>query len=157
MIRQSPGDLLQIEFDGKCYYLVVLTKAVMFGGNIVFAFHGDGSPREVGSLAPDAPGFNVCTDLLYPKKNGVVTRIGQVADLAPFWRTRYAKGTTEYRKDMKAKEWWIYKIDDLQQLIVRTSKMTPEYVRAMDRQTSSFDLVAQKILEGYSPEQNPHL
>lgn len=157
MIRQNPGDLLEIEFEGRFYYLVVLTKIAMFGGNIVFAFHGDGRRRTTESLTPDAPGYNVCTDLLYPKKHGVVKRIGRVADLAPYWRTRYAKATLEYRTGVKSKDWWIYQIDNLRKLVVRTSTMTPQYARAMDRQTSSFDLVAQAILSGYTPDQNPHL
>ena len=148
---------MEIKFRGKWYYLVVLTKLAMFGGNIVFAFHGDGSRREKDSLTSDAAGYNVCTDLLYPKKHGVVTRIGRVAELEPFWRTRYAKATLEYRTGVKAKEWWIYRIDNLRELVVRTSKMTAEYARAMDRQTSSFDLVAGGILAGYTPDQNPHL
>jgi len=38
MIRQQLGDLLEICFEDRYYYLVVLTKIVMFGGNIVFAF-----------------------------------------------------------------------------------------------------------------------
>ena len=70
MIHQQPGDLLEIEFEGRWYYLVVLTKIVMFGGNIVFAFHGDGSQRSLDSLTGTAPGFNICTDLLLPKKQG---------------------------------------------------------------------------------------
>ena len=42
MIRQQVGDLLEIEYEGKYYYVVVLTKIVSFGGNIVFAHHTDG-------------------------------------------------------------------------------------------------------------------
>ncbi len=157
MIRQGSGDLLEIKFENNYYYVVVLTKAVMFGGNIIFAFHGDGSRRANESLTVVSPGFNVCTDLLYPKKNGVVVRIGHISDLIPFWRTRLAKGTNEWRKGMKAQEWWIYRIDDLRELITRTQTMTPEYASAMDHEMSSFDLVAKKIIAGYTPNQNSRL
>ena len=46
MIQQRIGDLLEIEEDGKFFYVVVLTKVVMFGGNILFAFHSDGKKRH---------------------------------------------------------------------------------------------------------------
>jgi len=31
MIQQRPGDILEIEFEGGFYYLVVVTKIVYFG------------------------------------------------------------------------------------------------------------------------------
>src|SRR5262245_18324859 len=104
MIQQRPGDLLEIEEGGKYFYVVVLTKAVMFGGNILFAFHTDGKRLEAGSLSPSDSGFNVCADLLLPKREGRVTRLHRYADLSPFWRTRYAKGTNKKRPGVKAGE-----------------------------------------------------
>ena len=157
MIRQQPGDLLEIQFDGAYFYVVVLSKIAMFGGNIVFAFHGDGTQRSLGELLPTSSGFNVCTDLLYPKKTGAVRRLSRFEDTSPFWRTRLAKGTNEYRVGHKAKEWFIYRIDDLRDHFDRTSDMSPEYKAAMDHSTYSFDLVAKKILAGYTPDQNPKL
>ena len=157
MIQQQPGDLLEIEFEGKFYYLVVLTKIVMFGGNIVFAFHGDGSHRNPDALSAASPGFNICTDLRLPKRQGVVRRLGRFADTSAFWRTRLAKATTEYRPGHKAKEWYIYSVDDLRNHIERRTCMPPKYGEAMDCSMSSFDLVASKILEGYTPSKNPFL
>jgi hypothetical protein len=157
MIHQRPGDLLEIEFEGKFYYLVVLTKIVMFGGNIVFAFHGNGSQRNSDSLTEAAPGFNICTDLLLPKKRGAVRRLHRFSDVSAFWRTRLAKATSEYRLGHKAKEWYIYSVDDLRNHIERRSFMPPEYAEALDRVMYSFDLVASKILEGYTPSRNRFL
>ena len=151
MIQQQPGDLLEVEFEGKFYYLVVVTKIVMFGGNIVFAFHGDGSQRSPDSLTPAAPGFNICTDLLLPKKQGVVRRLSRSPDTSAFWRTRLVKGTSEHRLGHKAREWYIYSIDDLRNHIQRRSSMPPECAEAMDGGMQSFDLVASKIQEGYTP------
>jgi hypothetical protein len=54
MIQQRIGDLLQIEEVGGHVYVVVLTKAVMFGGNILFAFHGDGRNATLAALRPAA-------------------------------------------------------------------------------------------------------
>ena len=157
MIQQQPGDLLEIEFEGKFYYLVVLTKIVMFGGNIVFAFHGEGSQRSPDSLTPTTPGFNICTDLLLPKKQGVVRRLRRCEDTSTFWRTRFVKSTSEYRPGHKAREWYIYNVDDLRNHIERRSSMPPEYAEAIDGGMHSFDLVASKILEGYTPINNRFL
>jgi len=157
MIHQVPGDLLEVELEGKFYYFVVLTKIVMFGGNIVFAFHGDGSQRSPDSLAEAAPGFNICTDLLLPKKQGAVRRLRRLPDVSTFWRTRLVKGTNEYRQGYKAKEWYIYRVDDLRNHIERRSSMPPEYAEAMDSGMYSFDLVASKIVEGYMPSKNRFL
>lgn len=157
MIHQQPGDLLEIECEGKFYYLVVLTKIVMFGGNIVFAFHGDGSQRSHDSLGPMAPGFNICTDLLLPKKQGAVRRLSRFTDTSVFWRTRLVKSTSEYRMGQKAREWYIYGVDDLRNHIERRSSMPAEYAEAMDGGMHAFDLVATKILEGYTPSRNRFL
>ena len=157
MIRQAPGDLLEIEFEGKFYYVVVLTKIVMFGGNIIFAFHGDGIQRPSDALSEQDSGFNICTDLLLPKKEGIVRRLRCFPDLSGFWRTRLVKGTTEWRKGHKASEWYIYCMDDLQNHIEIRSSMPAKYAAAMDHGMSSFDLVASKILDGYTPEQNRFL
>jgi hypothetical protein len=157
MIQQKPGDLLEIEFEGKFYYLVVLTKIVMFGGNIVFAFHGDGSQRSPDSLGDTAPGFNICTDLLLPKKQGAVRRLGRVPDVSVFWRTRFVKGTNEYRRGQKAREWYIYSVDDLRNHIQRRTSMPREYAEAMDDGMYSFDHVASRIHDGYTPDKNPFL
>jgi hypothetical protein len=35
--------------------------------------------------------------------------------------------------------------------------MPPRYAEAMDDGVTSFDLVAEKILAGYTPDQNPRL
>jgi len=157
MIHQKPGDLLEIDFEGHFYYLVVLTPIAMFGGNIVFAFHGDGSRRASDSICADDSGFNVCTDLLLPKKEGEVRRLKVLDDLVPYWRTRLAKGCNEYRLGHKAEEWWIYRIDDLLNHIARTSEMSAEFRQAMDRSCSSFDLVVAKMHGDYTPDQNPFL
>ena len=158
MIQQRIGDLLEIKEGGKYFYVVVLTKVVMFGGNILFAFHNEGKKREVSSLEPDGSGFNICADLLLPKREGRVSRLHRYGDVTPFWRTKYAKATIEYRLGVKSKDWFIYNIDDLGgQHIARVAELPLEYREAMDSGCHSFDLVAGKVLAGYTPDQNEHL
>jgi hypothetical protein len=87
-----------------------------------------------------------------------VRRLHRFDDLAPFWRTRYAKSTHEHRLGVKAREWFIYDINDLGGThIARVAQLTPEYRAAMDEGCFSFDLVAQKALAGYTPDQNEHI
>lgn len=108
MIQQRIGDLLEIEESGNYFYVVVLTKVVMFGGNILFAFHNNGKKCEVSDLLSSQDGFNICADLILPKREGRVQRLYRFQDLSQFWRSQYVKSTMEYRQGVKAKEWFIY-------------------------------------------------
>ncbi len=157
MIRQQVGDLLEIDWEERFFYVVVLTKIVMFGGNVVFAHHTDGSRQSRDDMTAHRRGFNVCTDLLLPKREGVVTRLQRYDDVSGFWLTRYAKGTNEHRPGRRAKEWFIYRIDDPATHIERRRWMPRKYRRAMDHATFSFDLVVEQILQRYTPDQNPFL
>jgi hypothetical protein len=158
MIQQRVGDLLEIKEGGKYFYVVVLTKVVMFGGNILFAFHNDGKKRQLSSLAPDGSCFNICADLILPKRKGRVARLHRYDDLTPFWRSKFAKSTVEYRPGVKAKEWFIYSIDNLGgPHLARVAQLTPEYRMAMDSGCHSFDLVADKVLARYTPDQNERI
>src|SRR6185436_3257384 len=104
MIQQQVGDLLEVQFDGAYWYVVVLTKIVMFGGNIVFAYHTDGTKQDFARMLLLDQGFNVCTDLLWPKKHGIVTRLHRFDDITRLWKTQYVKGTNEYRPGHKSRE-----------------------------------------------------
>lgn len=157
MIRQQVGDILEIQFDGLWWYVVVLSKVVMLGGTIVFAFYNDGLKQDIQTLFESTDGFNICTDLLLPKKAGVVTRVGKVTDTAPYFKTRYAKGTNSTRLDVKADRWYIYRLDDLRHHIAVVRRLSGEYKRAMILSTYSFDLVCEKILARYSPEQDSRI
>jgi hypothetical protein len=122
VIQQRIGDLLEIDEGGRYFYVVVLSKVVMFGGNILFAFHSEGQRRLVSSLTSDSSGFNICADLLTPKREDRVTRLHRYDDVSPFWRSKYAKATNEYRLGVKAKEWFIYNIDNWADSILRASR-----------------------------------
>lgn len=157
MVRQQVGDLLEVEYEGKFYYIVVLTKVVMFGGNIVFAFHTDGTQQQLDSLLPLADGFNICTDLLLPKREETVRRLSKIEDTAPFWRTKLFKQTMTRVPGAKAIEWFIFEVEAPTDCIARISEMPKKCREAMDYGTSSFDLTAKKILSRYTPDQNEHL
>ncbi len=158
MIQQQVGDLLEVEEGHKYVYVVVLTKVVMFGGNILFAFHTDGSRRDVRALTPSSSGFNICADLLLPKREGRLERLHRFEDVAGFWRTRFTKYTHEHRLGVKAKEWFIRDIHDLNGPdVARVAQLSQEYREAMDSGCHSFDLVAEKAWGGYTPDRNAHL
>ncbi|MBL9172369.1 MAG: hypothetical protein JNL10_02440 [Verrucomicrobiales bacterium] len=157
MIQQRPGDLLEVEFEGKFYYLVVLTRIALFGGNVVFAFHGDGSRHPRASLTPVSPGFNICTDLLLPKKKGTVQRLARIGELEPYWRTKLVKATNEHRPGHKASRWFIYHVEAYGEVIEDRTTMPPKYADAMDNGMHCFTLVTEMILSGYIPSKNPFL
>jgi hypothetical protein len=158
MIQQQIGDLLEIKESSNFFYVVVLTKVVMFGGNILFAFHNDGRKCDVSDLLSNKNGFNICADILLPKREGRVRRLCRFQDVSQFWKSKYVKAAIEYRRGVKAKEWFIYNINDLGgNHIARVPQLTPEYCKAMDNGCFSFDLVLEKVLARYSPEQNEHI
>jgi hypothetical protein len=113
--------------------------------------------EELAELLGSRLGFNVCTDLLLPKKEGTVTRLHRFDDISSFWLTRYIKSTPEHRLGHKAKRWTITRIDDPDVVITRRRLLLRRYREAMDDGTYSFDLVAEKILAGYTPDQNRFL
>ncbi len=157
MIQQQVGDVLEVEQDGRHFYVVVLTKVVQFGGNVVFAFHTDGEKRAPDTLTTCAAGFNICTDLLAPKRAKRVRRVARVADVKPYWRTRLVKATAEYRTGVKARDWYIYRVSNLGKVIAHTTTLDEKQRHAMDDGCHSFDLVAEKVLARYTPDQNEHL
>tara|TARA_R110001592_G_scaffold358929_2_gene664516 strand:- start:6555 stop:7058 length:504 start_codon:yes stop_codon:yes gene_type:complete len=157
MIQQRPGDVLEIYFEEKWYYLTVVTKIYMFGGNIVYAFHGDGSKVDGFLASPINPGFNICTDLLLPKKNGIVKRIGKVEDPLEYLVINLQKQCAEHRLGMKAKEWWLSSIDPPGENVTRTKRLANKQELAMDSGMYSFDLATSKILEHYTPDKNPFI
>jgi|TARA_R110001599_G_scaffold352451_3_gene587351 hypothetical protein len=154
MIQQRPGDILEVEYEDKFYYLVVVTKIFMFGGNIVYAFHGSGSKIDNFCASARLDGFNICTDLLLPKKEGSVTRIGKVDDPKEFLTSSLIKGCHEHRPGKTAEEWWISTVDSPSEYIARVKSLTLEQSKAMDSGMYSFDLTAKKILESYTPNKN---
>ncbi len=157
MIQQRVGDLLEIRYENRFSYIVVLTKIVLFGGNIVFAYHTDGKKHGLDYLLDHNAGFNVCTDLLWAKKSGDVSRLHQFENIKPFWRTEFIKGTNEHRLGVKAKVWYIYEISNPLKIVAKVTKLTPKYCKAMDRSTHSFDLVVKMIEKRYTPDQNEHI
>ena len=70
----------------------------MFGGNIVFAYHNDGKKMQLDDFKETNKGFNICTDLLWVKKQGLVTRIGKYANVDGFFKTKFMKGCREIKK-----------------------------------------------------------
>ncbi|WNO10602.1 hypothetical protein [Teredinibacter sp. KSP-S5-2] len=145
MIQQRPGDVLEIEFEGGYYYLVVITKIIEFGGNIVYAFHGDGSKKDNFNASLDSPGFNICTDLLMPKTQGQVRRISKVINVQDYLVSKMRRSTHPLKVGEKAKEWWLRPIDGSKSSVKRVKKLTKEQEMAMDGGTYSFDLVVEKI------------
>lgn len=157
MIQQRIGDLLEIQHEGEFYYVVVLTKIVMFGGNIVFAHHTTGEQMTIDQLHQNISGFNVCTDLLLPKRQNAVKRLHRYTDLSPYWLTQYAKGCNEYRLGEKATRWFIYDIHNLRSMTASFDILPPQYYSAMDRITYGFGSVINMIKSTYTPDQNEHI
>lgn len=157
MIHQRPHDLLEIYLDGQYYYLVVLTKIVLFGGNIVFGFHGDGTKQDSEDLLlqQQPTGFNCCVDLLYAKKHGEVKRIAAITVPERYWLTKFAKSPIKLGDSGdRVWGWKIYSIHDLQKVKKLKFIVGKKYKQAMDNSCAGFgfytQLVERKYLLGQS-------
>ena len=159
MIRKQPNDYLEVIFEEKYFYIVVLSKVVMFGGSLIFPFHTDGSRQNVEELLhhPRPKGFNCCTDLTLAKRRGRVRRIDKLEHVEKFWKSKLLKQPHALQLGDPVPYWHIYSIENFGEPIKTVKWMRKKFRNAIDRTTTSFDVTAEYILEGYSPDQNPFL
>ena len=131
----------------------------MFGGNLIFAFHTDGTRQNtIDLLNIKKPiGFNCCTDLILAKRQGDIKRICKLDNVERFWKSKLLKQPHALEIGDPVPYWHIYSIKDLREPIKQVKWMRAIYRNAIDKSTLSFDVTAKKIIEKYSPNQNPFL
>ncbi len=157
MIRQQVGDVLEIHYEGNWFYIVVLTKIVMFGGNIIFAFHNRGKKLSYDELLKSRKGFNVVADLILAKREGIVQRIGKVEAVDHYFTTKYMRGSWTDKEGKHRGDWSIYKISDPRKHIAEVKRLSGKYKNAMDRVTYPFSAVARMVLGNYKPNKDNYL
>lgn len=155
MLQPRVGDLLEVYEDDEYYYLIILSKIVLFGGNIVYVFHYHGPKlSKFDDLIKERiSGFNAVVDLIVPKREGNVRRVLKLPDYTRFLKTRYFKGT--HTLTGKASEWWIYDLDH--NLVARTSKPSNEMKNGMNYTCLSFTNLSQLVKENFVPSKDPRL
>ena len=157
MIRQQVGDVLEIHFEGNWFYVVILTKIVMFGGNIIFAFHNSGKKLSFEELLKSIQGFNVVADLILPKREDIVHRIGKVDAVEKYFTTKYLRGSWTDKKGKHRGYWFIYEVSDLRNHITKLKRLRGKYKNAMDCVTYPFPTVARMVLNNYKPTKDNYL
>ena len=157
MIRQQVGDILEIHYEGNWFYIVVLTKIVMFGGNIIFAFHNRGKKISIDELLSNNEGFNVIADLILVKRKDAVQRIGKVDDVEKYFTTNYLRGSFTDKELKHRGYWFIYEVSDLRNCIAKVKRLRGKYKNAMDCVTYPFPTVAKMVLNNYKPTKNNYL
>lgn len=128
MTRIYPGDFLRIAARDRYYYVIVLDKIRLFGGQLCYVlYHTSESPLEVADVIKEPlKGFYEIVDFIWAKREDRVTRIQtkrNVDDLNHGVRFfKNAHMTTE-----KAKDWWIYDREGRE--LRRVQKLTEEEKR----------------------------
>jgi|ERR1700752_1755110 len=150
MIRQRPGDLLQVERAGRYYYALVLSRDRAFGGDLVFAFHrASESPLGVAELVRrGSPGFYEFVDFILAKREGRLTRVASKVDCSLFPCPRF------FRRPFRAPGgYWIFE-DMAGHEIKRTRSPSLEELRvpAIGRILDS--LMADRIDQGWLRERD---
>jgi hypothetical protein len=122
MIRFKPGDMIAYRWDERYHYAVVLTKLILFGGNLVHAFYRttDNLLTAEELLQGDAAGFNAIVDFIWAKRQGRIFKLGAVQDYERFRTSQYFK-STHWHLPAPA-SWWIY--DEHDELIRATEELT---------------------------------
>src|SRR6201988_4718690 len=105
MIRQRPGDLLQVERAGRYYYALVLSRDGALAADLVFAFHRPpDSPVGVAELVRrGSPGFYEFVAFILAKREGRLTRVASKVDCSLFPCPRF------FRRPFRAPGgYWIF-------------------------------------------------
>ncbi len=157
MIRQQIGDVLEIQFEGNWFYIIILTKIVMFGGNIIFAFHNEGKKMEFDDLLKRKKGFNVVVDIIHAQREDIVRRIGKVDNVDGYFTTKYLRGSWTDKEGKHRGNWWIYEMADMRNHIATVKKLSGKYRNAMDRVTYPFPTVAKMVMKNYKPNKDNYL
>jgi hypothetical protein len=87
VIQVRPRDLIALKERDRYYYFVVLTKQIMLGGHLVFAFHRvSAEPLPASSVLPSkaSDGFHCITDFIAAKRTGSIARLASNVDVAKF-------------------------------------------------------------------------
>lgn len=155
MIRLKPGDVVAFKHKNTYYYAVILSKNILFGGGIIFAFYL--TSKQLLSLEEfiqeEREGFNVIVDFIYAKREHRITKIGTISGFEKFLKYKYFKHTHPFQG--KAPVWFIY--DENRKLIKRVSylseeqKKYPPLVRFTDYHLKDF------IDQKWSPEKDPRI
>ena len=150
MIRISPGNLLAVRAGRTFYYVLVLDKIRLFGGNWVYAFHRKSdellSAAEV--LSGSQKGFHAFVDFIWAKRENRIERLAKKVDVDSFNSVCRLKGTNTLRG--KAELWFIYDLDF--KLLKRTSKLSEKEKRYPLYERIDDAIMVERINRKWVPE-----
>jgi hypothetical protein len=150
MIRISPGDVVAFRWDDQYHYAVVLTKIIMFGGNLVHAFYRTtDNLLAADELLRDFPdGFNAVVDFIFAKRQGRIFKVGAAHDYERFRTGKYFKSTHWHLP--KARSWWIY--DERGKQVRVTEQLTEAEKRLPNWYTMDDSMLSRLIKSRWAPD-----
>lgn len=153
MIRIFPGDLVRVEANENYYYVMILDKITLFGGQLCYVFYRKSEvPLEADEILRDAnEGFFEIVDFIWAKRENRISRIAKKIDTSGInQQVKFFKNT--HTTKGKAKEWWIYDREGRE--IRRTPKLTKEEIQyPLFRRID--DIMMVSLIEArWSPEQD---
>ena len=79
MIHPKPQDLIAIQYGGKYYHAIVLSKIIFGGGQLLFALYSVTEDIATPDAVLKTPldGFHCIIDLLYAKQDNRIHRIAR--------------------------------------------------------------------------------
>ena len=91
MMQSRPRDLFAIQENGRYYYCLVLSKQIMAGGQLVYAFYFTSESLATANelLNDHSDGFHCVTDLIAAKREGTLVKISSNVQVDRFDNVAY--------------------------------------------------------------------
>lgn len=154
MIKIKPGDVIAFERKGRYYYAVIITKVILFGGNLVHAFHlaTDKLLSQEELLLQNPTGFNSIVDFISAKRENRIMKLGTIENILPFRKYKHFK-----KQSVNKKFWFIEDVQDGQIIELRkTEKLTEEEMGYPYLATIPEGWLVDYIETKWSPEKSPY-
>lgn len=150
MKQLKPGDVVAFKLNENYCYAIILSKIIMFGANLVYAFPF--ATKEIIELnellSSKQKGFNAIVDFILAKRENRITKLGDINNYLAFKLHKYFKGCHEI--NTKSHNWFIY--DDNNQIAKRTSQLTSEEKEYPFWERIDDTILAKRITVNWLPE-----
>lgn len=155
MISLRPGNIIAFEFDNKYYYCLILTKIILFGGNLVYSFHlsSDKLLTLDDLLKRKPPGFNAIVDFIFAKQEKRLHTVGTIKDYKDYWKYKFFKLTSTITG--QAKSWEVY--DANLKSIKNVEKLSEEEKKYPNLSRIDDSVLVSLVNNKWRPETDPRI
>ena len=155
MIRINEGDLLCIEGEKQYYYVLILDKIKLFGGQLCFVYHKTTSePVGAVEIVKTPNGFYEIIDFIWAKREKRITKIKDNIDIKTIKeKIQFFKNT--FTLIGKAELWIIY--DKNGNEVKKVNKLNDEEIKYPIYHRIDDRIMMKLVDEFYLPENDERI